>query len=647
VNTISRVLSFVWPHRRRLLTSVLFAGLVAMLWSVTLLLAFPVMKVLLQGEHLDDYVQREIVAAELDLRENTPVNLPISPTWKLNAFRLVQTHIVPLAPKDQFDTLAAILVLLLVCTVLKGTFRFIQEVLIAGVVEASMMGLREEAFRRTLSLDYQTLSLDGTSQLMSRFTFDMQQIKDGLMVIGVRLVREPLKAIACLVCAFLVNWQLTLLSLLFVPLTGLVFYRLGRKLKRASHRMMESMSRIYKVLEESFDSVKVLIAFGGQRRHRDRFHAENKEYYAKVMTIAKIDAISNPAMEMLGMLAILLGVLPGAYLVLRETRFIWGIQLSQSVMEIAELAVMYTLLAGIVDPARKLSNVFTVARRALVAADRVFELIDRETLVEENPQARTLPRHHKSIEFTDVNFRYAVRDETAVARPAALQDVTLRVGAGEVVAVVGENGSGKSTLLNLLPRFYDAEAGSVRIDGTDIREVGLKELRSQIGVVTQDPMLFDDTIAENIRYGKSDATREEIEDAARKTDALSFIEQLPDGFETRVGEKGQSLSGGQRQRVTLARAIVRDPAILILDEPTSAIDAQSEYALHKVLRSFVQGRTTFIVTHSVSPTLLDLITQVAVMDQGKLVAFGPHETLIDTCPLYQQLFNSQVRQRSA
>jgi subfamily B ATP-binding cassette protein MsbA len=187
----------------------------------------------------------------------------------------------------------------------------------------------------------------------------------------------------------------------------------------------------------------------------------------------------------------------------------------------------------------------------------------------------------------------------------------------------------------------------VRIDGTDIREVGLKELRSQIGVVTQDPMLFDDTIAENIRYGKSDATREEIEDAARKTDALSFIEQLPDGFETRVGEKGQSLSGGQRQRVTLARAIVRDPAILILDEPTSAIDAQSEYALHKVLRSFVQGRTTFIVTHSVSPTLLDLITQVAVMDQGKLVAFGPHETLIDTCPLYQQLFNSQVRQRSA
>jgi subfamily B ATP-binding cassette protein MsbA len=468
-----------------------------------------------------------------------------------------------------------------------------------------------------------------------------------LTVIGVKLVREPLKAIACLVCAFLVNWQLTLLSMLFVPLTGLVFYRLGRKLKRASHQMMESMSRIYKVLEESFDSLKVLIAFGGERRHQDKFHAENREYYTKTMAIAKIDAMASPAMEMLGMLAILLGLLPGAYLVLRETRSIWNIQLSHSVMDFAQLAVMYTLLAGIVDPARKLSSVFTVARRSLVAADRVFELIDRETLVEEHPQARRLARHHESIEFSEVGFRYAVSDESAVARPAALQDVTFKIAAGEVVAIVGENGSGKSTLLNLLPRFYDAETGNVRIDGVDIREAGLRELRSQIGVVTQDPMLFDDTIAENIRYGQTDATRKDIEAAARKADALSFIETLPDGFETRVGEKGQSLSGGQRQRITLARAIVRNPAILILDEPTSAIDAQSEYALHRVLHSFVQDRTTFIVTHSVSPTLLDLITQVAVMDQGRLVAYGPHETLIETCPLYQRLFDSQVRQRSA
>ncbi len=647
MDTISRVLSFVWPHRRRLLTSVLFAGLVAMLWSATLLLAFPVMKVLLQGQHLGDYVHEEIVAAESDLDENTPTGTPISPTWKLNAFRWVRANVVPMAPDDRFDTLAVILVLLLVCTVLKGTFRFIQEVLIAGVVEASMIGLREEAYRRTLSLDYQTLALDGTSTLMSRFTFDMQQVRDGLTVIGVKLVREPLKAIACLVCAFLVNWQLTLLSMLFVPLTGLVFYRLGRKLKRASHQMMESMSRIYKVLEESFDSLKVLIAFGGERRHQDKFHAENREYYTKTMAIAKIDAMASPAMEMLGMLAILLGLLPGAYLVLRETRSIWNIQLSHSVMDFAQLAVMYTLLAGIVDPARKLSSVFTVARRSLVAADRVFELIDRETLVEEHPQARRLARHHESIEFSEVGFRYAVSDESAVARPAALQDVTFKIAAGEVVAIVGENGSGKSTLLNLLPRFYDAETGNVRIDGVDIREVGLRELRSQIGVVTQDPMLFDDTIAENIRYGQTDATRKDIEAAARKADALSFIETLPDGFETRVGEKGQSLSGGQRQRITLARAIVRNPAILILDEPTSAIDAQSEYALHRVLRSFVQDRTTFIVTHSVSPTLLDLITQVAVMDQGRLVAYGPHETLIETCPLYQRLFDSQVRQRSA
>ena len=228
-----------------------------------------------------------------------------------------------------------------------------------------------------------------------------------------------------------------------------------------------------------------------------------------------------------------------------------------------------------------------------------------------------------------------------------LDKVSLKIRAGEVIAVVGENGSGKSTLVNLLPRYFDPEHGSVHIDGVDIRNVRSRDLRNQMGVVTQETLLFDDTIYNNIRYGRPDATSEEIETAARQAHVTQFLDQFPDGFETRVGEKGSRLSGGQRQRIALARAMLRDPTILILDEATSAIDAQSEFLIHKALASFTKDRTTFIITHSVSQSILDLVSRIVVMEQGQLVAVGTHQDLIATCPQYQRLYRMQVQQHAA
>ncbi|MGH7202357.1 MAG: ABC transporter ATP-binding protein, partial [Planctomycetaceae bacterium] len=617
MNNLSRMWPYVWPHRRKVFLSFFFAGLVGLFWSLNLSVAFPVVKVLLQGQSLREYVEVEIAAAnreiekksarieELDqqldrlerthprdaaekvsllqdrARQQRKVGEASRRAYWMNGLK---TYVVRWLPEDQFDMLALLLIILLVATALKGLCVFVQEVLIGSAVELTAMGLRKDLFRHTLTLDFQTIGRRGTSDIMSRFTYDMHLLIHGLTLLGGKVVREPIKAACCLTGAFFVSWRLTLLSMLVVPIVAFVFYRIGRKLKQASHRMMESMSRIYKTLEETFESIKIVIAFDGAKRHRQRFHRENKQYYGKALKILKIDSLTSPTMEGLGLLAAFIALLPGAYLVLRGTTNIWGIKLASSPMDIAELSLLYVFLAGILDPIRKLSTTYTKLKRGAAAADRLFALMDTTPLVTQAEHPRRLGRHRESITFRDVYFTYQT-GEDALHRPPVLDKVNLSVRAGEVIVVVGENGSGKSTLVNLLPRFYDPDRGSVLIDGVDIREARLRDLRGQIGVVTQETLLFDETVYENIRYGNPDATSEEIERAAREAHVTPFLDQLPNGFDTPVGERGGRLSGGQRQRIALARAILRDPAILILDEATSAIDAQSDRLIHSALRS--------------------------------------------------------------
>lgn len=666
MNGFARIIPFLWPSRKKLLVSFVFAALVAVLWGGNLSIAFPVVKVLVEGQNAAEYVRAQIEECEkvienghndlakyeLDLSQPHDQDEEISYTRKksraeasltkalqrMAVLQWIEVHLIPYVPTDKFNSFALILVLLLVLTLLKLACMFAEEVLVGSVVQLTVMRVRKECLRKVLALDLQTLRLQGTSELMSRFTYDIEALGSGLALVGGKLVREPLKAIACLTMAFWVNWQLTLLSVLCVPLAAVIFHRIGRKLKKASQKSMESVARIYKVLEESFETVKVVIAFDGSLRHRQLHHRESKNYYNKSMKIVMADALTNPATEVLGMSAVVFAMLPGAYLALRGTTTIGGIQLAPAPMGFAELSMMYALLAGVLDPIRKLSSVFSKLKRASAAADRVFELIDMKTLVREPDRPRPLPAEIKSIEFQNVGFTYLTRGN---ARPTVLHDITVTVRKGEVVAVVGENGSGKSTLVNLLPRFFDPDRGAVLIDGVDVRECGLSDLRGRIGVVTQETLLFDDTIYENIRYGNLHATKAEVERAAEQAHVTQFLAELPDGFQTRVGEKGANLSGGQRQRIALARAILRNPGILILDEATNAIDSQSERLIHATLESFVLGRTTFIITHSISPSILNLITRIIVLEKGRLTAEGTHAELLENCAIYRRLYHAR------
>jgi ATP-binding cassette subfamily B protein/subfamily B ATP-binding cassette protein MsbA len=471
--------------------------------------------------------------------------------------------------------------------------------------------------------------------MMARFTNDMELVGVGMKTIFGRVISEPLKAVSCVAFACWISWQLTLMFLILVPVALFILTKVGRMMKRATRRLLERMSSIYKVLQEVFLGIRVVKAFTREGYERRRFRDVTKDYCHKADMVVNLDALSDPVIELLGVLAVALALLAGAYLVLdrsAEEKF-WGVRMSNHPLEPEELLALYAYLVAIADPVRKLSSVYTRMQSGFAASDRIFDFLDRRPRVRPNCDGRRLTAVRHGIEFRDVCFSYDPDSPI-------LTNVHLHVRAGETVALVGKNGCGKTTLVGLLPRFYDPDHGAVLIDGVDVRKMSLRNLRKQIGVVTQKAILFEGTIFENIAYGCRRATAEQVEAAAKRANAHEFITALPSGYQTRIGE-GRKLSGGEEQRIALARAILREPQILILDEFTSAADAESEAATHRALREFKRDRTVFVITHRLNT--LEIADRIVVMDEKRIVAVGTHAELMAGCPLYQRLHEAQAQ----
>jgi ATP-binding cassette subfamily B protein/subfamily B ATP-binding cassette protein MsbA len=678
MNNFFRALRLVFRYKWTLAASTFTAIMVALLWSLNIGGAYPVLAVITSGQSVQDWLADSIVQsqkkvddfnakistlqADIDNVQAAWAAAPVddqkslqtkqlrlkhelaSQTTSLEAeqsylkrCKFFQPYVGKYLPADAYTALVVIMMAISLGYILKNIFLVFDSILVDRLSNLATLDLRKKFYRRTLRMDLGSFNEARVSELMSRFTNDVSVINNGIQTVIGRAVREPLKMFACLIFAAWINWRLLLISLIIAPLAGYLINRLSKMLKRANRKALEETSTFYNILSETLGGIKVVKAFTMERQERLRFHQNSKQFYRKTMKISRLDALIHPVTELAGITMICLTILAGTYMVLHpQQTHLWGIKICTRPMKFTDLALFYAMLAGSIDPARRLSDVFNGIQRACAAADRVYQLLDREPSVCDPAKPRTLVRHHRHIVFENVSFSY-LPDQTV------LSDINLRIPYGETLAIVGANGSGKTTLANLIARFYDPTSGSIRIDDVDLREARMRDLRSQIGLVTQEPLLFDDTVFNNIRYGSPQATKQQVIDAARKAYAHRFIEELLEkGYDTNVGQLGGRLSGGQRQRISIARAILRDPPVLILDEATSQIDLESEQLIHKVLEQFVRGRTAIIITHRLQT--LDLADRVLVLDQGRMVDIGAHDELMNRCDLYRRLYQIHLRE---
>ena len=605
-----RMLGLVYPHRRAMAAGVLLGLGVALTYAASLGGMLPLLKVVVEQENLHAYLLEHAARTEAAGHAGYGAMLRWLAGWLPG----------PTAANAAFTTLLMVMGVLLVLNLAGNALRCVSQYLVLYAANRSMMDLRRRMYRKSLRVSMGLMSGE-VSNRVSQFMSDAREVFLGVTTLFGKVAREPLKAACVLALALILDWRVTLVVIAIAPVAiGLLWY-FGRKVRKATVRMLDGYGEMLGGLEETLQGIDVVKGYAREGHERRRMWQVERRMLRQLLKLAWIEAGSSPLIEVAGVLFARGGIV-----------WLASQTLSQQ-MEVSHFMTMVVLLAAMLDPVRKVANVYNAVQRAGAAAARIFEFLD---LPEQRsaPWARRLggsgPR---AVSFEKVSFRY-----TPQQQPAALSEVSLDVSAGECIALVGPNGSGKSTLLKLLTRLIDADRGKVTIDGIDVRDVRLRSLREQIAVVSQRAVIFARTARENIAYGKADATDGEVRQAARKAYADEFIEQLPEGYDTVLGEFGMSLSGGQRQRIAIARAFLKPASILVFDEATSEIDAESEHKIHDALAELRRGKTTFLIAHR--HTVMDLADRIVVMDGGRIVDAGARGELLARCPLFAALYRS-------
>lgn len=503
-----------------------------------------------------------------------------------------------------------------------GLFSYAQNYLMAAISIRAISDIRRKLFDhlQDLSLDYFTGT--STGKVMARFTNDLSALQQVIARAPIYFIRDGLTAIFNIGLIFYLNWRFALMTLAILPFSAVIITVLGKTLRRYGRKGQEQMGDLFTVIQENIHAAPVVKAYTAEKVESARFQKSDERFVHLNLRFAQADTVSSPLMELVGAMILSLLLLKGGADVVK------GVWTAGSFIAFIAYAVMTY------RPLKNFAELNAQLQLGLASSERIFELLDRPTSITEAIDAKTLSKFSKSIAFDQVTFQYQGQN-----RPA-LEKVQLEVKAGEIVALVGSSGAGKSTMALLLPRFYDPTEGTIRLDGQDIRQATLSSLRQQIGLVTQEVLLFNDSIRYNIAYGKPDASTEEVEAAAKAANAHTFISRLPQGYDTMIGERGVRLSGGERQRLSIARAILKNPPILLLDEATSALDAESERLVQEALEHLMANRTALVIAHRLST--VRKADRIIVLDHGKIIEEGNHEALLARQGTYHRLHSLQL-----
>ncbi|AYA38357.1 ABC transporter ATP-binding protein [Hymenobacter oligotrophus] len=526
----------------------------------------------------------------------------VTDTFKYHFREVIETQ-------GKLGALAWVCMLLIASVFLSNVFRYLGLRLLAKVRARVIRNLRAALYQRVtqLQLGYFTSAQKG--DLMSRFTNDVQEVETSVVNSLTAVIREPLAIVGYFAVLFFMSVKLTLFTLILLPISGGLIAGISKRLRRQAQQSQQTLGSMLSVIDETLGGVRVIKAFNAEPYILGKFHGQNEQYARTQRSIDNTRDLASPFSEFSGVSVVAALLYFGGTLVLG----------GESDLTAANFITYIVLFSQVLVPAKALSSAFSNIQRGLVAGERVLSVIDTEPTIKDKPNAQVLPSFQQEVEFRDVAFSYGER--------TVLENINLTVPKGKTVALVGPSGGGKSTLADLVPRFYDPTAGQILIDGHDLRDCTLHSVRDQMGIVTQESILFNDTIFNNIRFNKQDATEQEVIEAAKIANAHEFIVASPEGYNTIIGDRGTRLSGGQRQRLSIARAILRNPPILILDEATSALDTESEKLVQEALTRLMTNRTSLVIAHRLST--VQHADEIVVLQHGRIVERGTHDELLN------------------
>ncbi len=593
-----RILSYLKPHASVLTAAVIATFLFAALDGTTYVLLIPfVQAIFMKG------------APSMVGSHNR-----MSHILDATVYRWVDLHGNPL------HAIQAIILLILVVFLLKNLFLFAQSYLMARVQQGVTRDLRNEVYDHLVELDLSFFGHVRMGQIISRLTTEVEQLRQLVTSHLSQLVTSFFKFVVALTAMVLISWQLTLAALIVIPGVMVIWGPMVKRLRRGDRRVLHLGGEVNAHIQETLSGIRLVKSSSAERRERERFHGLTSDYFGAFVHNERLRSLAAPLTEMLAAFGTMILLWYGARLVVT------------GVLPGSQFVGFLALSLNLYSPVKTVAKFPALVQPGLVAAERVFEFLDAPVEIRDRSGAKSLPGLERSIAYEHVSFSY---------RPGepVLEDVSFEVPRGSVVALVGPSGAGKSTLVDLLGRFFEVGEGRITIDGTDLRDIRIEDLRSRLGIVSQETVLFHDTIRANIAYGRPDATDEEVERAARAAHAHPFIAQMPDGYDSVVGERGTELSGGQRQRIAIARAILRDPPILILDEATSSLDTESERLVQEAIERLLAGRTVFVIAHRLST--VQRADQILVLREGRIVERGDHASLMESGGLYRRLHELQ------